>query len=127
MPRRSGKHALLAIGAYTGADLYEWELTVEQDTAEVTGLDDDWKAFVLGAKGWTLTASKYYTSEAFIDLLAGQSETQPTVTVTCKDPADDTSTVFQGSGIITEGTLNVPNEAVTQRITIRGSGTPAIV
>lgn len=46
------------------ANLTEWSLTTEADTAEVTSLGDDWKSFVRGTAGWSGNLTGFFADDA---------------------------------------------------------------
>jgi len=123
MPRKTGKHATLTIGSYSGADLYDCEVTISADLVEVTALNDDWQVNVPGTGSWRVTAEKYFATEEFISLAAATPGALTPVTVTVKGP-DGQTTLFQGSGYVTEGQLRVPNRAMSERIVVEGTGAP---
>jgi len=123
MPRKTGKHATLSIGAYTGADLFDCEVTIGADLVDVTALNDDWQINLPGTGRWRLTAEKYFVTEAFLSLAAATPAATTPVTVQLKAP-DGQTTLFQGEGYITEGQLRVPNRAMSERIVIEGTGAP---
>lgn len=122
MPRKSGKHATVTIGSYDGAELFQVEVRVTADLVDLTALDDDWAVAVPGVGRWEVRAEKYYASEAFLSLVNATPAATTPVTVTVKD--GDGSTVFAGTGYVTEGTFLIPREAVTERIVIQGTGAP---
>lgn len=122
MPRKSGKHATVTIGSYSGADLYNVEVRLTADIIDVTALGDDWAVQIPGVGRWEVRAEKYYASEAFLSLLAGTPGGAAAVSVQVKD--GDANTIFAGTGWVSEGSFAIPNEAVTESITIQGTGPP---
>jgi hypothetical protein len=123
MARKSGKHATVTIGSYAGAELYNVEVRVTADLVDVTALDDDWAATVPGIGHWEVRAEKYYATEAFLTLVQATPLASTPLTVTVKDGAG--TTVFAGTGYVTEGSFLIPQEAVTERLVIQGTGAPA--
>ncbi len=122
MARKSGKHASVTIGAYNGAELYHVEVRVTADLIDVTALGDDWATAIPGVGHWEVRAEKYYATEAFLTLVNATPAAATPVVVTVKD--GDGTTVFSGTGYVTEGSFLVPQEAVTERIVIQGAGAP---
>lgn len=52
-------------GAATAvANLTQWSLQIEADTAEVTSLGDDWKSFVRGTAGWSGSLQGFFADDA---------------------------------------------------------------
>ncbi len=123
MPRKTGKHATLTIGSYTGADLFDCEVTIGAELVEVTALNDDWQVNLPGTGRWRLSAEKYFATEAFLSLAAGTPGAATPVNVQIKDP-DGQTVLFEGSGYISEGQLRVPNRAMSERIVVEGTGAP---
>lgn len=122
MPRKSGKHATVAIGSYTGADLYNVEVRTTADIIDMTALGDDWAVQIPGVGRWEIRAEKYYATEAFLSLLVATPGAAAPLSVQVKD--GDGNTIFTGTGWVSEGTFSIPNEAVTETITIQGTGPP---
>lgn len=112
--RKTGKHATLSIGAYTGADLYDYLLEGDVEMHDATALDDDWRENVPGVGSWSLSASKYLVTEAFLSLLRSQPGSTSTVTVTCE--------YGSGDGYISHASMTVPNALITEEIVITGTG-----
>jgi hypothetical protein len=123
MARKSGKHATVTIGAYSGAELYNVEVRVTADLVNVTALSDDWAVTIPGVGHWEVRAEKYYATEAFLSLVSATPTAATPLTVTVKD--GDNETVFAGTGYVTEGSFIIPQEAVSERIVIQGTGAPA--
>jgi len=121
LPRKSGKHATVSIGSYTGADLYSVEVRMTADIIDVTALGDDWAVQIPGVGRWEVRAEKYYASEAFLSLLP-DTPGGAAVAVQVKD--GDGNTVFAGTGWVSEGSFSIPNEAVTETIVLQGTGPP---
>lgn len=122
MPRKSGKNATVSIGTYTGADLYNVEVRMTADIIDVTALGDEWAVQIPGVGRWEVRAEKYYATEAFLSLLAATPGSAAGVSVQVTD-GDDT-VVFAGTGWVSEGSFTVPNEAISESITIQGTGAP---
>ena len=126
MARKTGKHATLSIGSYTGADLFDCEVTIGADVVDVTALNDEWQANVPGTGRWRVTGEKYFVTEAFLALAVGTPGAATPVTVTVTGP-DGQTVLFQGDGYVTEGQLRVPNRAKSERVVVEGTGAPATV
>lgn len=124
MARKTGKHATLTIGTYTGADLYNVEVRMTADLIDVTALNDDWVQRIPGVGSWEVHGDKYYVTEAFLSLVSATPGAAGPVTVQVKD--GDSTVVFQGTGYVTEGSLTVPNEQITERIVVIGTGAPSV-
>jgi len=122
MPRKTGKHATVSIGGYPGADLFEVEVTIGADLVDVTALNEDWQVQLPSTGRWRLTAEKYYATEAFLSLAKGTPGALTPVAVEVKD--GEGLTVFAGTGYVVEGQMRIPNQAVTERIVIAGTGAP---
>jgi hypothetical protein len=56
--------ATAAGSAVTVANLTQWSINIEQDTADVTSLGDSWKSFVVGVKGATASVSGFFADDA---------------------------------------------------------------
>jgi len=122
LARKSGKHATIQIGAYQGADLYNVEVRMTADIVDVTALGDDWAIQIPGVGHWEVRAEKYYATEAFLGLLAATPGAANPVSVQVKD--GDNTVLFEGTGWVSEGSMTVPNQAVTETIVIQGTGAP---
>lgn len=122
MARKTGKHATLTIGAYTGADLFDVEIAVNAEVVDVTALEDDWMVRVPGVGSWELRARKYYVTEEFLSLVRATPGSATPVTVTVTDGGS--TTIFSGTGYVTEGTFHIPNEEITETVKVVGTGVP---
>ena len=72
MAKYHGRGGALLLGATNAgaaanvANLTQWSLTIEQDTAEVTSLGDTFKSYVAGMKGATASLSGFFDDAADI-------------------------------------------------------------
>lgn len=72
MAKYHGRSGALLLGAANGgaaasvANLTQWSISIEQDTAEVTSLGDSFKSYVAGTKGATASLSGYFDDAADI-------------------------------------------------------------
>ncbi len=124
MARKTGKHATVSIGSYAGADLFEVEVVMNAEVVDVTGLEDDWAVRVPGVGSWEVRAQKYYVTEEFLSLVRATPGATVPVTVTVQD--GDANVIFSGSGYVTESTFTIPNEEVTEAVTVVGTGAPTV-
>ena len=112
----------MTICTYTGADLCNVEIRMTADIIDVTALGDEWAVQIPGVGRWEIKAEKYYVTEAFLSLLSATPGATAGVSVQVTD--GDATVLFAGTGWVSEGTMTVPNEAVTETITLQGTGAP---
>ena len=118
MASKSGYKTTLTIGA-TVTELTDVSITVNHEPIEVSDLASVWKERTFGMMDFELTAKRNYVSTHFLKTAATSAGVQ-TVNLTVVDPAS--VTVFQGTGMITRATLNMPMGAITEDITFQGAG-----
>jgi predicted secreted protein len=95
--------ALLLASANAGspssvANLTQWSISIDTDTADVTSLGDSWKSSVLGTKSATASMSGFWADDADIPFDAlDQSQSGGTVTAVLYPAGTSVNKYFTGS------------------------------
>lgn len=125
--RLIGRYAEASIGGVLIALLFDWEVTVEHDTEDVTAHGDHWQQHVPLDAGWRFRCRGYvvpgsaahYINTAFgagpqaSFALAGYSGSVATGTL-----------IFAGTGIPIRGILSAPMVLAEQELEFIGVGAP---
>ena len=127
-----------AVGTFTSiANLFEWEVTITTELADVTAHGDYWKTNVVLRQSWTARARGYFTSGAVASYLAAWAQgttdayTDPVVTYfagyNIASGQGAPNIIFQGQGFVTRGNISVPMAMIEQEIEIEGTGSPHVL
>ena len=140
--RLNGQFATASFNSGSGTftaivNLFEWEVTIATELADVTAHGDYWKTNVVLRQSWTARARGYFTSGAVASYLAawavgsGGAYTDPAATYftgyNVSSGQGAPNIIFQGQGFVTRGNLSVPMAMVEQEIEIEGSGSPLVL
>lgn len=87
MAKYHGRGGALLLGAANGgaattvANLTQWSINIDMDTADVTAIGDTFKSFVAGTKGATASLSGFFADDADVPFDAfDQAQASGTVT-----------------------------------------------
>jgi len=129
---------LVSSGSFTGiVNLFEWEVTVTTELADVTAHGDYWKTNVVLRQSWTARARGYFTSGGVASYLnqwaigSGGAYTDPVATYftgyNVATGQNAGNIIFQGQGFVTRGNISVPMAIVEQEFEVEGSGSPLVL
>lgn len=104
MAKYHGRGGALLLGAANGgaaqsvANLTQWSISIEQDTAEVTSLGDSFKSYVAGMKGASGSMSGFFADDADVPFDAfDQAQSSGTVTAYLYPAGTSVAKYFYGA------------------------------
>lgn len=104
MAKYHGRTGALLLAAANGgsptsvANLTQWTISIDTDTADVTSLGDTWKSSVLGTKSATASLSGFWADDADIPFDAfDQSQSGGTVTAVLYPAGTGVAKYFSGA------------------------------
>jgi hypothetical protein len=126
----NGRYAEASVGGVLIALLYEWEVTVDTDSADVTAHGDPWKYKVALDSGWTFRAKSYVVPASaahIINSLYSSGAVPPNVVVAgFSGTVAGGTKIFEGTGTPKRAALAAPMELATQEFEVEGYGPPTV-
>ena len=104
MAKYHGRNGALLLGSANGgaagsvANLTQWSISIDTDTADVTALGDTFKSYVLGTKSATSSLSGFFADDADVPFDAfDQSQSGGTVTAYLYPAGTSVAKYFYGN------------------------------
>jgi len=119
MANKSGYGASLTVGSYTGAELTEVGVAMDNEAIDVADLADYIAQVDVGQTTVVVTGRANYNATVhFLSMVVSASSSAASVGVTITDPAG--SVVLSGAGFVTRGTWTAPKGgAINQEVAVR--------
>lgn len=126
----NGRYAEASLAGTLVALLFDWEVTIETDTADATAHGDYWKVNLALDSGWTFRARGYVVPASaahYLNVLWSSSTIPANFVVAGYSGSVSAGTmIFQGTGIPVRGSISAPMAMAEQEWEIRGTGAPTV-
>lgn len=124
----NGRYAEASVGGVLIAFLYDWEVVVDTDTADVTAHGDFWQYHVPLDSGWTFRFKAYVvpaSSAHYLNQFWSNNAVPPNVAVAgFSGTVAGGTKIFEGVAVPTQGTLSAPMGLAEQSFEFKGYGPP---
>lgn len=124
----NGRYAEASVGGVLLALLFDWEITVDTDTADVTAHGDVWKFKVPLDSGWKFRAKGYVVPASaahYINSQWSSGAVPANVTIAAFSGTVGTGTkIWEGTGVPVRGNLSAPMALAEQELEFEGYGAP---
>jgi predicted secreted protein len=122
MAATAGKGGKLVIGAADGVNIASWSLSLDADMLETTALGDDWKEFLAGLNGWTVSVEAHFDKADTTGQIAIQNAILAGTSLSVKLYVDDTN-YYSGTVYVSNQSINDSvSDLVTASYSLQGSG-----
>lgn len=125
-----GRYAEASVGGVLIALLFDWEVTVEGKTADLTAHGDFWQYIVPLPSRWRFRSKGYIVPGSvnhYVHALWQASAFPAYVTIAGWSGSVASGTkIFEGSGLPIRGSISAPMELAVQEFEIEGHGAPTV-